>query len=42
MEHLKDLISTHFNRHAVVLRVETSVVFAHKAQYTIPLSGEEL
>lgn len=39
MEHLKDLISTHFNRHAVVERVETSVVFSRKERHAMPLPG---
>lgn len=37
MEHLKAIISEHFNRHAVVLRVETSVVFNHQQQHVMPL-----
>jgi DNA-binding Lrp family transcriptional regulator len=37
MEHLKAIISQHFNRHAVVLRVETSVVFNHERQHGMPL-----
>lgn len=37
MEHLKAIISEHFNRHAVVERVETSVVFNHKEQHVMPL-----
>jgi DNA-binding Lrp family transcriptional regulator len=37
MEHLKDLISSHFNRHAVVVRVETSVVFNHEVRHAMPL-----
>jgi len=38
MEHLKELISKHFNRHAVVVRVETSVVFSRATQHAIPIS----
>jgi DNA-binding Lrp family transcriptional regulator len=38
MEHLKELISKHFNRHAVVVRVETSVVFCRATQHAIPIS----
>lgn len=38
MEHLKEIISQHFNRHAVVMRVETSVVFNHETQHAMPLS----
>lgn len=38
MEHLKEIISQHFNRHAVVERVETSVVFNHQQQYVIPVA----
>lgn len=38
MEHLKDIISQHFNRHAVVERVETSVVFNRQQQYGIPMA----
>jgi len=37
MEHLKAIISEHFNRHAVVLRVETSVVFNRQQHHVIPL-----
>jgi len=37
MEHLKAIISEHFNRHAVVQRVETSVVFNHQQQHVMPL-----
>lgn len=37
MEHLKEIISEHFNRHAVVERVETSVVFDHEERHTMPL-----
>lgn len=37
MEHLKDIISQHFNRHAVVERVETSVVFNRRQQFGIPV-----
>lgn len=36
MEHLKEIISQHFNRHAVVMRVETSVVFNHETQHAMP------
>jgi DNA-binding Lrp family transcriptional regulator len=41
MEHLKDVISRHFNRHNVVVRVETSVVFSHEANHTIPVADAE-
>jgi DNA-binding Lrp family transcriptional regulator len=41
MEHLKELVSTHFNRHAVVLRVETSMVFNHEVQHSIPFPEVE-
>jgi DNA-binding Lrp family transcriptional regulator len=37
MQHLKAIISQHFNRHAVVLRVETSVVFNRQQQHAMPL-----
>jgi len=37
MEHLKAIISQHFNRHDVVLRVETSVVFDRRQQHALPL-----
>ena len=37
MQHLKAIISQHFNRHAAVLRVETSVVFDRRQQNTMPL-----
>jgi DNA-binding Lrp family transcriptional regulator len=37
MEHLKDLISEHFNRHAAVVRVETSVVFSQATRHAMPL-----
>jgi len=37
MEHLKAIISEHFNRHAAVLRVETSVVFNRLQQHAMPL-----
>jgi DNA-binding Lrp family transcriptional regulator len=37
MEHLKNLISDRFNRRAVVVRVETSVVFNRAVQYGMPL-----
>ncbi|RUL69435.1 Lrp/AsnC family transcriptional regulator [Dyella choica] len=37
MQHLKTVISEHFNRHAVVLRVETSVVFNRQQQHGMPL-----
>lgn len=36
MEHLKVIISEHFNRHAVVQRVETSVVFNRRQQHAVP------
>lgn len=36
MQHLKAIISQHFNRHDVVLRVETSVVFDSRQQHAIP------
>lgn len=38
MAQLKNLISNHFNRHAVVVRVETSVVFDHEVRHAMPLS----
>jgi DNA-binding Lrp family transcriptional regulator len=38
MEHLKAIISQHFNHHDVVLRVETSVVFNHQEQRGLPLA----
>jgi DNA-binding Lrp family transcriptional regulator len=38
MEHLKLIISQHFNRHAVVERVETSVVFNHQQRHAMPHS----
>jgi DNA-binding Lrp family transcriptional regulator len=37
MEHLKLIISEHFNRHAVVQRVETSVVFNGRQKHAMPL-----
>ena len=37
MQHLKAIISEHFNRHDVVLRVETSVVFNSRRQHVMPL-----
>lgn len=37
MQHLKAIISKHFNRHDAVLRVETSVVFNSQKQYVLPL-----
>lgn len=39
MEHLKAIISEHFNRHAVVQRVETSIVFNRCQQHAMPLPG---
>jgi DNA-binding Lrp family transcriptional regulator len=36
MQHLKAIISKHFNRHDVVLRVETSVVFDSRHQHVMP------
>jgi DNA-binding Lrp family transcriptional regulator len=42
MEHLKELISMHFNSHSVVERVETSVVFSHADRYAIPLPEDEM
>ncbi|GFZ96738.1 Lrp/AsnC family transcriptional regulator [Dyella caseinilytica] len=42
MEHLKAIISQHFNRHAVVQRVETSVVFNRKQQYGMPLASSDM
>ncbi|WP_426663530.1 Lrp/AsnC family transcriptional regulator [Rhodanobacter aciditrophus] len=36
MQHLKEIISTHFNRHDVVLRVETSMVFDSQRQHVMP------
>jgi len=41
MEQLKLVISDHFNRHACVLRVETSVAFNRQTQYSIPLETLE-
>jgi DNA-binding Lrp family transcriptional regulator len=40
MEHLKDIISQHFNRHAVVVRVETSVVFNRQERHGMPISED--
>jgi DNA-binding Lrp family transcriptional regulator len=40
MAHLKNIISKHFNRYAVVLRVETSVVFDHEVRHSIPALGD--
>lgn len=37
MDHLKDLISDHFNSYPVVVRVETSLIFDHKALPSMPL-----
>jgi DNA-binding Lrp family transcriptional regulator len=42
MQHLKAIISQHFNRDAAVLRVETSVVFDHRQQKTMPLPSVDL
>lgn len=39
MERLKQLISARFNRHACVLRVETSVVFDHRAHHALPVGA---
>ena len=36
MQHLKEVISEHFNRHDVVLRVETSMVFDSRRQHALP------
>lgn len=36
MQHLKMIISEHFNRHEVVLRVETSIVFNRQQHYALP------
>ncbi|MFC5740342.1 Lrp/AsnC family transcriptional regulator [Dyella tabacisoli] len=41
MEHLKEIISQHFNRHAVVIRVETSVVFNHETRHAMPISESD-
>jgi DNA-binding Lrp family transcriptional regulator len=41
MEHLKEIISQHFNRHVVVMRVETSVVFNHETQHAMPISESD-
>jgi DNA-binding Lrp family transcriptional regulator len=41
MEQLKLVISENFNRHACVLRVETSVVFNRQTQYSIPTTAPE-
>jgi DNA-binding Lrp family transcriptional regulator len=35
-EHLKDIISENFSRHASVIRVETSVVFSREARHEMP------
>jgi DNA-binding Lrp family transcriptional regulator len=37
MKQLKLVISEHFNRHACVLRVESSVVFNRQTQFSIPI-----
>jgi len=37
MEHLKSVISNHFNRHVHVVRVETSVIFNRRTQHAMPL-----
>jgi DNA-binding Lrp family transcriptional regulator len=39
MEQLKLVISEHFNRHACVLHVETSVVFNRRTQHSIPIEA---
>jgi DNA-binding Lrp family transcriptional regulator len=36
MEHLKRIISENFSRHASVVRVETSVVFARQTRHEMP------
>src|ERR1700722_7767704 len=36
MEHLKSVISDHFNRHVHVLRVETSMIFNRRTQHAMP------
>jgi DNA-binding Lrp family transcriptional regulator len=41
MEHLKDLISVNFNRHDVVVRTETCIVFSHTDRYAMPLAQNE-
>ena len=38
MEHLKEIISQHFNRHDVVVRVETSMVFNREARHALPFA----
>ena len=42
MEQLKRVISEHFNRHACVLRVETSVVFNRLVRHEIPIADTDL
>lgn len=39
MERLKQVISDRFNRHACVLRVETSMVFDHHVHHDLPVTG---
>jgi len=39
---LKRVISEHFNRHACVLRVETSVVFNRMVRHEIPIADTDL
>ena len=38
MQHLKEIISEHFNREAAALRVDTSVVFERRQQSTMPIA----
>jgi DNA-binding Lrp family transcriptional regulator len=42
MEQLKEVISEHFNGHACVTRVETSVVFNRVTQHEIPITESDL
>jgi DNA-binding Lrp family transcriptional regulator len=42
MEHLKEVISEHFNGHACVTRTETAVVFNRVTQHEIPISESDL
>jgi DNA-binding Lrp family transcriptional regulator len=40
MEHLKCVISENFSRHASVIRVETSVVFARQTRHEMPAADQ--
>jgi len=40
MEQLKQVISDRFNHHACVLRVETSVIFDHRAHHDLPVRSD--